>query len=216
MIIDRFGPIVLLVILYSAFIVISSTTTAYDKIANRLLSPVFVPVTFLILIFIDYLLLRFKKSPYHKIISFLLLLALVYWLKYPLMESIYHVKEYSKHSGLVFGREKWKDNSIINFLNNNRSISGYSFFSNVPEVVYLYADRETKWSPARTFYNSPQLLTLNSGSGNIWNGNNKICLVWFNNIDRKFLFSLDELKEFAVMKKVFQSKDGEIYTFEIK
>ena len=217
LIINRIGPIVLFAILYSAFIIISSTTTAYDKIANRLLSPVFVPVTLLLLVFIDYIFLWLKKFPYQKLISFLFLIAIIYWLKYPLMESVYHIKEYSKHSGLVFGREIWKDNSIINYLNNNNKlVSGYSFFSNVPEVVYLYAGRETKWSPAKTFYNSPQLLDSTHSSKNIWYGNSKICLVWFNNINRNFLYSLDDLKKSAGMQKVFQSKEGDIFILDIK
>ena len=214
---NRFQPIIIFIMFYSAIIIISSTTTAYDKIANRLLSPVFVPVTFLLLVFIDYLFLWIKKFPYQKFISLLFLLALIYWLKYPLMESIYHVKEYSKHSGLVFGREIWKDNSVIKYLNdNNKSLTGYSFFSNVPEVIYLYADKETKWSPARTFYNSPQLLPQNDSQIGNWNGCNKVCLVWFNSINRNFLFSLDELKGRTTMQKIFQSKEGEIFTSEVK
>lgn len=213
----QIGPSLLFILFYSGIIVISSTTTAYDKIANRLLSPVFVPSIFIIFLILDDILTWLSKYFQRRLLSILFLLGIMVWMKYHVTRTIYNIENYIEQSGGEYGSKVWKENSVISYLNHHSLLeSEYSFYSNAPEAVYILANIETKWSPHKTLYNSPQLLNTNTGLKNIWHEKNKACLVWFNTIDRKFLFTLDELQKTTKMVKVVQLNDGEIYTIAKK
>ena len=214
---NHFGPALLLILFYSGILVISSTTTAYDKIANRLLSPVFIPSIFIVFLFLDNILEWLSKHLRQRYVPIVFLIVIIVWLEYPAAKTFYNIEYYVQQSGWEYNSKAWKDNSVIEYLNNRKHFeTGYSFYSNVPEAVYILTNKETKWSPPKTLYNSPELLNINPGQKTIWQGENKACLVWFNNVDRNFLFSIDELQKSTKMVKVVQLKDGEIYTIAKK
>jgi hypothetical protein len=75
---------------------------------------------------------------------------------------------------------------------------------------------KTKWSPAKTQYNSPGLLNYNFDAKELRQDNPGALLIWFNNIDRKFLFTIDELQTKIRTAKIAQFGDGGIYTIENK
>jgi len=208
-------PVLIFIFFYSVIIVISSTTTAYDKIGNRLLSPLFAPSIFIMFIILDNILEWLTKHLRRRIVNILFLICLIGWMQYPLAQTTFNVQYYIKQSGWEFSSRKWRDNSVIEYLNNHKQFeSGYSFYSNVPEAVYILADKETKWSPAKTFYNSPKLINENSSFKSIRDRKNKVCLVWFKNNNRKFLYSINELQKGINLVKVVQLKDSEIYIIE--
>jgi hypothetical protein len=211
------GPILIFAILYSAIIVISSTTTAFDKIGDRLLSPLFVPSIFIIFFFLDNILEWLTKHFNNKFIPILFICGIIFWLKYPVTRTIYNIQYNFEHSGWEYGSKAWKNNTVIDYLNNHRQFeSEYSFYSNAPEAVYILTNIEARWSPPKTLYNSPQLVNANAGLKSVWKDKDKSCLVWFNNIDRKFLFTVEELQKSSNMVMVAQLKDGEIYTVQKK
>ncbi len=209
----QFGPIIIFILLYSFFIIVSSTTTAFDKIDNRLLSPIYIPLIFVIFLLLDNILNYFKQRFHLKILTICFLFIIIVWTRYPINRTNYYVNNYIENSGWEYGSKIWKDNTVINYLNNStRFNTGYSIFSNAPEAVYILANLETRWSPHKTMYNSPGLLIPK----NIWYKEKKAILVWFNNLDRNFLFNIDELKEQTVMVKIAELKDGDIYTISKK
>ena len=214
---NHIGPALIFILFYSGIIVISSTTTAYDKIADRLLSPIFIPSIFLVFFLIDNILEWITKHFRQRFILIMFLIAIIVWMEYPAAKSYYNIEYYVDQSGWEYSSKAWKDNLVIEYLNNHKHLeTGYSFYSNVPEAVYILTNKEAKWSPSKTLYNSPELININPGQKNIWQEKNKTCLIWFNNIDRNFLFTLDELQQSTKMVKVVQLKDGEIYTFRKK
>ena len=213
----QIGPALIFILLYSGIIVISSTTTAYDKIANRLLSPIFVPSFFIMFLILDNILEWISKHFHQRLMPILFLIGIIAWMKYPVTRTIYNIEDYIGQAGWEYSSKAWRDNTVIRFLNSHKQFeSGYSFYSNVPEAVYILANKEAKWSPPKTMYNSPELIKTNPDLRSIWQGKNKAYLVWFNNINRNFLFTIDELKKSSNMVKVAQLKDGEIYTITKK
>ncbi|MHB8854676.1 MAG: ArnT family glycosyltransferase [Ignavibacteriaceae bacterium] len=208
----QIGPSLIFILFYSGIIVISSTTTAYDKIANRLLSPIFVPSFFIMFLILDNILEWISKYFHQRFILILFLIGIIAWMKYPVTRTIYNIEDYIGQAGWEYSSKAWRDNTVIRFLNSHKQFeSGYSFYSNVPEAVYILANKEVKWSPPKTMYNSPELIKTNPDLRSIWQGKNEAYLVWFNNINRNFLFTIDELKKSSNMVKIAQLKDGEIY-----
>lgn len=206
------APIFLFMLLYIMLIVISSTTTAYDKISARLLSPVFVPIIILIFLGFDYSNKRFKNN-FKSIVLMLVSLSVIgYWMQHQVYNTLYIIEDFIVQSGEEYSSDTWKNNTLINYLNNPDEIKQtYSFYSNAPEAIYILTNLETKWSPQKTLYNSPTPLINKTMLKNLWYDKNDICLIWFNSIDRKFLFTIDELHKSAVLKKIAQLKEGDIY-----
>ena len=210
------SPLILFIILYSGIIVISSSTTAYDKIADRLLSPVYVPLILTISLFIDKAQKWLSRYLNRRLLSGIIYTAIVAWMQYPTMNSYYKIKNYAEQSGWEYSSKEWKDNPVISYLNKKKDFeTGYLFYSNVPEAVYILANKSAKWSPAKTYYNSPQMVRSDSRGRIIKDSKDskdKVCLIWFNNSSRNFLFSINELRESINMVKIAQLQDGAIYT----
>jgi len=91
--------------------------------------------------------------------------------------------------------------------------SNYTLYSNEPGAVYLLTNLKTKHSPAKTFYNSQEVYHVNSKQRNFWLPTDNVCLVWFKSTNRRFLFSINELKKKFKMSEVAALRDGAIYTF---
>ncbi|MBI5727097.1 MAG: hypothetical protein HY965_04560, partial [Ignavibacteriales bacterium] len=127
------------------------------------------------------------------------------------------LRSFIAQNGCEYSGREWKDNSVIGFLLDNREITrSYALYSNVPEAVYLLANINTKWSPPKTNYNSPTLLNMQPSLAGMWSEKNGTCLVWFNNVDRKFLFTLEELAENSNLQLIANLKGGSIYTISEK
>jgi len=57
----------------TAFLIAASTTTAYDRIGDRLLSPVYIPATLLLLILAETLVVPFRKHRSLQVVKGLLI-----------------------------------------------------------------------------------------------------------------------------------------------
>ncbi len=206
------SPLLLFVLFYALTIIISSTTTAYDKIADRLLSPIFVPTVFLIFIALDLILISFKRHSKSHSANLLFLTAVLIWMINPAMRTVNLVRYYIGQSGWEISSSHWKSSGVIGYLNNNNLLEkNYTYFSNAPDAVYILTGRQTKWSPAKTFYNSPQVIKPKSELNYLNLENNFNYLIWFNNVDRNFLFSVNELRKNWILTRVAKLKDGNIY-----
>lgn len=206
------GPVLLLICLYVTLIVVSSTFTAYDKISTRLLSPVFIPV--IIILFFSFSEIALKMSRYVKpwVVTSLAVLLIYYWGAYHATRSIHIVTQFEQFSGEEYSSNQWAENSVIKYLNTHKTeMTEYSFYSNVPEAVYILSGITTKWSPSKSFYNSTVPVFAKSTLKHFWYESGKVCLVWFYGSERSFLYSIDELQDEAVMIKAASLRDGDIY-----
>ena len=80
--IPRIGAIALFAAIYTAFMIFSSTTTAYDQIGDRLLSPIYIPVTLFLLTLAENLLEPFRERFSPQVVNVLLVVVTAMWLLY--------------------------------------------------------------------------------------------------------------------------------------
>jgi hypothetical protein len=208
------NQLLLFIFLYSGAVIISSTTTAYDHIADRLLLPIYIPIVLLVFFFLNNVPGLFEKYYYKILGSTFAVLVIVIWLSYIITNTTSLLKDYVRESGWEFGSKEWKNSQTINLLDNLTINKKYELYSNAPDVVYILSDKEAQWSPGKTYYNSPT--PVNNTGLPMWKGKGKAYLVWFNNIDREFLYSVDALEKHTGMIKIVQAKDGEIYLIDIR
>lgn len=153
------SPFLLFIIAYVGFLVVSSTTTAYDQIDDRLLSPVFVPITLLLLFFASKILtLLTEQRLSQKRASILLAVAIAVWLIYPARATILSITN-AMSQGQGYSSESWRNSQIIDYLLKNRTlVSECEMYSNDPQALYILANRTAKLSPNRTMHNSSEIV----------------------------------------------------------
>lgn len=207
------SPFLLVIIAYVGFLVVSSTTTAYDPIDNRLLSPVFVPITLLLLFIASKIPISLTAQPlYQKRANVLAVAIIAVWLVYPAritMSLILH----TVHHGLGFSSEFWRKSQTIEYLLQNRTVESKCgvIYTNAPEALYILADLTAKMSPLRTMYNSPEIVNDISSLRGSWPEESNSYLVWFDKIDRQHLFTVDELQTIANLQQIVRFEDGAVY-----
>jgi 4-amino-4-deoxy-L-arabinose transferase-like glycosyltransferase len=207
------GPSLLFVLLYSGIIVISSTITAYDQISDRLLSPIYIPVIFILFFISDKIHSRLTKSFYPKFVTVFFFISIVLMMSYPVKNTIRVIEEFVELSGWGYSCDSWRKNETVEYLKQHELLwKNYTLYSNEPEAVYILTNLKTRRSPAKTFYNSQQLFKNISHQMDIWLNEKKVCLIWFDNNNRSFLFTIDELQKTKNITEVAHLKDGEIYT----
>lgn len=210
------GPVLIFVAAYSGIILISSTTTAYDKISDRLLSPIYIPLLFALFFLADKILRWLRTNTHRKSVTSLFVIGIVVLMIFPAKKTIQITEQFTELSGWGFSSNEWRENNTIKYLNQHKHLGkNYTFYSNEPEAVYVLTGLTTMCSPPKRFYNSPQLFDRNKYPQEGWKNDENVCLVWLDNSTRKYLFTINELQKKIKMTEVANLKDGEIYTFSI-
>jgi len=210
------GPSLIFIVFYSVIIIVSSTTTAYDHISDRLLSPIYVPIIYFLILIIDKIHQWLAKYIPRKLVTALLGIVIILTMRSPYKNTKYIIEEFIDHSGCEYSSSQWRNSQIIQYLIQQKQLGKeFTLYSNAPEAVYILANIYSRFSPAKTFYNSPQLY-INLKQRYMWQNDGKVCLIWFNKINRNFLFTIDELQKDKRITTLTQLNDGWIYIISEK
>jgi hypothetical protein len=66
-------------------------------------------------------------------------------------------------------------------------------------------------TPARTRYNSSKVIADVGDLRGSWPGDEPSCVVWFDRVNKTFLFGLDELRSVADVQETARFNDGGVY-----
>lgn len=209
---SRLIPAGTFIAIYTSFLVISATSTAYDRIDNRLLSPLYVPLTLLVLVLAESSAktLRARCSPWF--VNAVISIGIASWLLvHPVLEATHNVMDWAVHGAGGYNRAAWRESETIRFLQHQPLVSEYPCYSNGPDALYILAGLEAEMSPAAARYNSPQTVTKIQNLVGLWPEEEQGYLVWFDDIHREYLFCVEELQMVANVERIFQYADGTIY-----
>jgi len=210
------SPLVLFAIIYTGFLVVSSTTTAYDSIDDRLLSPIYIPLTLILLTLVQAFVDPYRKTFCTKSVKSVVLICIAIWLVYPTGSTIVNAVRLIS-SGRGYSGKEWKESETIRYLLQHRaSEAKCALYTNAPEATYILAHAAAKMSPAKTKYNSPEIVNDIPRLFGSWPEERNACLVWFDNIERSYLFTIEELQAIANIDLIARLKDGAIYSITRK
>lgn len=193
---------------YIGLVIAASTLSALDQIGTRLLAPTYVP---LVIVILGTLSSVYKNEKGWKTVSSIVLgLAAVIMLGKPLKATI---DAFKKKDGIGYNSRRWRESSTIQFLQEHSHLVGCSpIYSNEPEALYIVANLSASLSPVKREYNSPpnRNRTIRDLRGN-WPDQNGAILVWFENSDRNYLFTREEVLSITDSTLLFRSEDGLVY-----
>lgn len=208
----QISPILMFAIIYLIFLIISSTTTAYDRINNRLLSPVYIPFALLILILAEMIVAPYRKKFSNSLVNTFLIISMVIWLVYPIRNITLNTIKLLQN-GRGYNSKAWRESEVIQYLSSTELETEYPLFTNAPDAAYILAELSTKMSPSkRKGGNSSSLPNMSPYEiEDSWPEENKAYLIWFDKKIRTYLFTPEELQKITNMELIADLEDGEIY-----
>jgi hypothetical protein len=183
-------PMVFIILSYMGFLIISSTITEYDSIGDRLLSPIAVPITLLLLIAVESLYKQLKKNISMKPAVSFLMVGTILLLVYPARATILNITgQFNEGEG--YTGAAWKKSQTIQYMREH-NLSNCTIYSNGDDVIYLLLDVDVKFIPSKS--SGAKVIADISSLKSKFPEENKACLVWFNRLSwREYLFTPDEL-----------------------
>lgn len=217
--------LIITIILYLGFLVISSSIVAYNEIGDRLLSPIFIPITILLTILISQV-LEFVISTFPKVLKIVVLSSLVFiwyvaWLSYFFHFNIPAYKSNMPRE-LGYNSYWWIHNQTIMKLQEKNFNTNYSIYSNDPYALYILTNCKAENTPTYNgLFNgllSHKKVNELSELKGIWPKQNPAYLVWFkrNSYLETSMFKLEEINLIAKLTPIIQLDDGTIYLMNKK
>ncbi|WP_428331160.1 hypothetical protein [Mucilaginibacter sp.] len=192
-------------IVYGLFIVISASISRYERINNRLIAPMFIPLLIGITSWVpDVIKLAKTKAKYVlAVVAILLMLAFEYstyqtdWQRYE-DEGDYGVPGYSD--------DDWNKSEFVVYLRQHKDIfkPGVPIYTDADEAVYLFTGMSSFLIPHKFFKADVQKFYAHK----------HFYLIWFGNLYNTELLSLPDIMKNKKLIKIGGAKEGTVYYCE--
>ena len=184
------------VLVYSAFIIVTSTTTAYDLINDRLMAPVFL---FALLLLFSLVVFICKTSIIEKSLLYLLCSVLIVCTVISFAKALTKDINFRKNHGVEgYNSELWQENNLVKYLRANKLNLHEKIFTN-DIYSFFIIDKKIKTLS----------IPLQRG-GEITNLEDSVVVYFFNN-NQSGAFTLNELQTICEMRSVVKNMDGGIF-----
>jgi len=208
--VDRL-PVVLLLASYITVVLVTSGATELDQIDDRLLSPVYIPVT-LLLLEVGSLLFGPTQRRTAAFVGGVPSVLLAVWLCFPLASVARTTVRRMRNGAGSFSSDIWRESETVAYarqmLSDNDRILVYS---NGPDLLWTLSGVNARLGPGKTHYGSTESVSRHDDLIGRWPPEHEAYLVWFKGIRRAHLFSIEELEAIADVKEVAHFSDGSIY-----
>lgn len=190
-------------IVYTSFIIISSTISRYEQINNRLLSPAFLPFLWGISHLVPAMIKKTKVKKYKWVVASIFS-AIVIAIGYGYYNINTENYSFMSESGIPgYTEDEWKESPTISFLQQKRNYTNpdLSVYSNHNQAVYLYTNSAVDALPEKAYKTDVDMFMAES----------PIILIWFKNETNNDLLSLNDIQHHKDVRVLHSFPDGVIY-----
>ena len=190
-------------LIYTLFILLSSTLSRYETINSRLLAPAFIPFIWSLSYYLPQWIKQTKTSQakWLKITASTIFALLILCNESMVIADNY---SYMKDSGIPgYTEDDWALSDIVQYIKKNNDLFklGEQIYSNQNHAIYFYTNYQTQTVPE----------TVHQQEVSAFYQCKKSYLVWFNNELNKDLLSLSEINKHKKLTPIHRFKDGTIY-----
>jgi hypothetical protein len=116
--------------------------------------------------------------------------------------------DYRNQGGWGYNNRAWRESDTIQYLRQHPALrSTCTLYTDGPDPAYLLAGVSAAMSPARSMSRTSDI----SGLKGLWPGTDRACLIWFDVIQRDYLFDVDELRTLGRTERLVRLQDGAVY-----
>jgi hypothetical protein len=214
--VKQFIPIGLFIIFYLSFLLYSSTTYAFEAINWRYLSPIYVPVTILLLLTFDILMepIRGRISPL--IVAIVQVLALGIWLIHsPVKSTKIYIYNWKKYGTAGYSQKEWRESEIVKYLKNHKLDSGHLVFTNDPLALYILTNLKSQKEIVTIISKSSERI-IQPGNADLRTVYNDYdYFIWFDNVNpQDYPYTEDQLKNSLNVKEIAHLQDGIVFSVQ--
>lgn len=130
-------------VVYSGFLIVSSTTTAYDPIGDRLLAPIYPVLVVLALFVLRMLLKRIPRLGTQHRAQYLVAGVIAAWAILPVYRTIQYI-ESGVENGYGYTSKTWQSSETLAELERTTACSERVIYSNRSDVLYWQILRHTQ------------------------------------------------------------------------
>lgn len=202
----RISPLILFTAVYIGYLVASASMVAFDRISDRLLSPVSVPMILLAFVAIAYA----KALSYnflHKAATCLLLIViLTACIAYPLVKAAALVDQVHTNGAGLLASQRWSDSPVIEYL--KKEAGNCTIYSDNPDAIYVYTGMDARYTPKKS---GIELYSIKGMKEAVRTGKQSL-IAWFSPVSSPgLLYNVKELEEFFEIEPLEQFPDGIVY-----
>ena len=192
----KIAPLIIFIISFVIVLILSSSIIELDPADNRLLSPIYLPLLFLVIFSFDRIRILFKN----KFIHFSILLIFCLWSIYSISNAASTVRRAYLEGAGGHHTVKWMESELIASL-KKQNLKG-TIFTNEPNAVYILTDNHS-------ISNVSQLMKTNE----LIKERNPKFLVLFNQINPSFIdfLSSEKFNSRYKLDELFSNNEGKIY-----
>lgn len=190
-------------IVYSLFIILSSTLSRYETINNRLLSPAYIPF----IIGISYKLPCWQKIISKKLLQIIYTIGIfILFIGFQYFQFETNTANYDdiKDDGIPgYAEDVWKESPIIQFIQKDTLLTKHAqqTYCNQNHAVYLFTNYSVESIPERAHIKEVEL----------FNHTSNYYIIWFFTDENPDLLSINEIKKHAALTTIHQFPDGVIF-----
>lgn len=201
-------PAVMLLVSYTMVLSVAATRDAF--IESRVLSPVYVPVTLILMKFVNDLIGASRAVPKATANKVPVILVAL-WLCLPLVSVVRSTVGRFEDGAGSFSRKRWRESETVAYVRQMLSATDdFLVYSNGTDALWELARVNAGQLPLRTEVSLDEL----KGRWPIESGS---VLVWFNTLGwREHFFSVRELQEVADLVEVARFSDGTVYRVSVR
>jgi len=191
--------------IYTAYLIASATSVAFDTIDNRLMAPVFVPLVLIIVVAADGIADAFKQENVQRITTVVTAVIFSIMLVYPAMSIAADIRNSLRSGAGIFSSDVWHGSDLIAYLRENPP--KHQVYSNFPDAVYALTGIPARYTPKK---NSLPDYGFERFEKKVKEDKTSY-IVWFNKNTSSSFYNVDELRRYFKIKKIADLEDGEIY-----
>lgn len=209
----RLLPSLVFVLVYATFLVVTATTTAFDSLHDRLMLPIFVPLSLVLVVFAAFVTQAIAGTWLPSgLLQVGFALVLLLWTGYRATIVVDGVEKRNLRGGEGYASETWAGSAILGALRERPDLAAdCRLYSNGEDAVYVLSGRSALPTPAWTLHNSNDVLWSAEKLVGTWPEHVPACVVWLDAVERRDLFGLDELRAVADFRLLERFSDGAIY-----
>jgi hypothetical protein len=205
-------PVFLIVLSYLLFLIVSASSTNLQRIDNRYLAPIYIPINILFLVFAKQIMHQTKKY-WGGISRILLIFVVSIWLLFLTSTFLPDIRTRMTQGVEGINISQWKNSATIQSL-DSKKYDDKTIYSNAPEILYL-VNIQAKLTPECFEDNSPLETNNLYDLLDTWPKTNSY-LIWFKNYPRPYLFTLEQLSSVVNVELIEEFSDGGIYAISQK
>ncbi len=204
-------PAALFVVFYCAYMVYTASSVAFDRINDRLMCPVYIPLIFLMFYMLDNIPILFYRYLKNRVLNYALLVLAALWLVYPACGVYRNVER-----GLLYGigmkaETGWTQSELM------KELPVYAkrgaIYTNFAERTYAHAGIFSEYVPRKGSlpeYGLEAFLKKIDKGGDAY-------LAWFEREGMlQTLLTPGELEEYLILEPVFKADDGVLYRIDAR